>query len=93
MRSLRFVFVAVGIPQLILAVGFFFQLSWALPLWPVPETPLSYAFIATILGGGAAPLIWIGISEKFEALSGYGLSFVILYAGMALAAFVFYLRS
>ena len=66
MRSLRFVFVAVGIPQLILAVGFFFQLSWALPLWPVPETPLSYAFIATILGGGAAPLIWIGISEKLE---------------------------
>jgi hypothetical protein len=48
---------------------------------------------SAILGGGAAPLIWIGISEQYEALSGYGLSFGIMYAGMALAALVFYLRS
>jgi hypothetical protein len=93
MRSLRPVFVIVGILQLILAAGFFFQQSWATSLWPVPDTPLSYAFIAAILGGGAGPLIWIGLSERFEGLAGYGLSFGIMYAGMALAALVFYLQS
>ena len=93
MRSLKPVLVLVGALQLILAAGFFFQQAWATSLWPVPDTPLSYAFIAAILGGGAAPLIWIGLSERFGALAGYGLSFGIMYAGMALAAFLFYLRS
>lgn len=93
MRSLKPVLVLVGVLQLILAIGFFFRQAWATSLWPVPDTPLSYAFIAAILAGGAAPLIWIGLSERFEALAAYGLSFGIMYAGMALAALLFYLRS
>lgn len=92
MRSLRPVLLAVGVLQLILAAGFFFQQSWATSLWPVPDTRLSYAFIAAILAGGAAPLIWIGLSEQFGGLAGYGLSFGIMYAGMALAALLFYVR-
>ena len=93
MRSLKTPLVLVGVLQLILALGFFFRQAWATSLWPVPDTPLSYAFIAAILAGGAAPLIWIGLSERFEALAAYGLSFGIMYAGMALAALGFYLRS
>lgn len=92
MRSLRPILLAVGILQLILAGGFFFQQPWATSLWPVPDTRLSYAFIAAILAGGAAPLIWIGLSEQFGGLAGYGMSFGIMYAGMALAALLFYLR-
>ena len=93
MRSVRLVLLIVGILQLILAAGFFFQQSWATSLWPVPDTRLSYAFIAAILAGGAAPLIWIALSERFGGLAGYGLSFGIMYAGMALAALLFYLQS
>jgi hypothetical protein len=92
MRFLKPVFVAVGVLQLILAAGFFFRQSWATSLWPVPDTPLSYAFIAAILAGGAAPLIWIGLSEQWAGLAGYGLSFGIMYAGMALTAVFFSLR-
>lgn len=92
MRSLKPVLLAVGSLQLILAAGFFFQQPWATSLWPVPDTRLSYAFIAAILAGGAAPLIWIALAEQFAGLAGYGLSFGIMYGGMALAAFVFYLR-
>ena len=92
MRSIKSVLVLVGILQLILAAGFFFQQPWATSLWPVPDTRLSYAFIAAILAGGAAPLIWIGLSEQFGGLTGYGLSFGIMYTGMALAALLFYLR-
>ena len=92
MRSIKSALVFVGIIQLILAVGFFFQQPWATSLWPVPDTPLSYAFIAAILAGGAVPLIWIALSEQFGGLAGYGMSFGIMYAGMALAALLFYLR-
>lgn len=93
MRSIKSVLILVGILQLILATGFFFQQPWATSLWPVPDTRLSYAFIAAILAGGAAPLIWIGLSEQWAELTGYGLSFGIMYAGMALAALLFYLRT
>ena len=92
MRSIKRVLLVVGILQIVLAVGFFFQQSWATSLWPVPDTPLSYAFIAAILAGGATPLIWIALSEQFGGLAGYGLSFGIMYGGMALAALLFYLR-
>lgn len=93
MRSLKPVLLIVGALQLLLAAGFFFQQGWATSLWPVPDTRLSYAFIAAILAGGAAPLIWIALSGQFAGLAGYGLSFGIMYAGMALAALIFYLRT
>jgi hypothetical protein len=92
MRSLKYVLVLLGVAQLALAVGFFFSQPWATGLWPVPDTPLSYSFIAAILAGGAAPLIWIGLSDRAAALAGYGFSFFIMYAGMALAALWFFVR-
>lgn len=93
MRSLRLALLSVGIIQLVLATGFFFQQAWATALWPLPDTPLSYAFIAAILAGGGAPLMWIGLSGRLGGLAGYGLSFGIMYAGMGIAALLFYLRA
>ena len=92
MRLAKIALTVVGVIDLMLAAGFFFQQSWATAFWPLPDTPLSYAFIAAILAGGAAPLIWIGLSGDFAALPGYGLSFGIMYAGMGLSALLFYLR-
>jgi hypothetical protein len=92
MRLAKTALVIVGLIDLVLAAGFFFQQPWATALWPLPDTRLSYAFIAAILAGGAAPLIWIGLSGELAALAGYGLSFGIMYAGMGLAALMFYLR-
>ena len=92
MRSLKYVLILLGLAQLVLAVGFFLRQAWATGLWPIPDTPLSYSFIAAILAGGAAPLIWIGLSDSAAALAGYGFSFFIMYVGMALASLLFFLR-
>ncbi|RPJ23249.1 MAG: hypothetical protein EHM33_21460 [Chloroflexi bacterium] len=92
MRSVKLALLAVGVIQLVLAAGFFFQQAWATALWPLPDTPLSYAFIAAILAGSGAPLIWIGLSGRLGGLTGYGMSFGIMYAGMGSAAVLFYLR-
>ena len=92
MRLDKTALIIVGLIDLVLAAGFFFQQPWATALWPLPDTRLSYAFIAAILAGGAAPLIWIGLSGELAALAGYGLSFGIMYFGMGLAALMFYLR-
>lgn len=92
MRPINIALIFAGLIHFVLAAGFFFQQAWATTLWPLPDTPLSYAFIASILAGGGAPLIWIGLSGELAALAGYGLGFGIMYAGMALAALGFYLR-
>ena len=93
MRTMKLALLSVGIVQFVLAAGFFFQQAWATALWPLPDTRLSYAFIAAILAGGGAPLVWIGLSGRLGGLTGYGLGFGIMYAGMGLAALLFYLRS
>ena len=85
MRLARTVLIIVGLIDLVVASGFFFQQPWATAFWALPDTPLSYAFISAILAGGAAPLIWIGLSGELAALAGYGLSFGIMYAGMGLS--------
>lgn len=58
MRLAKTALIVVGVIDLVLAAGFFFQQAWATAFWPLPETRLSYALIAVILTGGAAPLIW-----------------------------------
>ena len=92
MQSAKVALIVTGLVQLVLAIGFFFQQAWATSLWPVPDTRLSYAFIAAILAGGAAPLIWAGLSGELASLAGYGMSFGIMYAGMGISALPFYLR-
>ena len=92
MQPAKIALVSIGILHFVLAAGFFFQQAWATSLWPLPDTRLSYAFIAAILAGGGAPLIWAGLSGQLASLAGYGLSFGIMYAGMAISALLFYLR-
>jgi len=92
MRLTNVAFILTGLLHLVLAVGFFFQQAWTTSLWPVPDTRLSYAFIAAILAGGGAPLIWVGLSGRIASLAGYGMGFGIMYAGMGLSVLLFYLR-
>jgi hypothetical protein len=92
MRLTNVAFILTGLLHFVLAVGFFFQQAWATSLWPVPDTRLSYAFIAAILAGGGAPLIWAGLSGKLASLAGYGMSFGLMYAGMGISALLFYVR-
>ena len=92
MRSFRLLLTIIGVLELALASGFLFQAGWALALWPVPDTPMSYAFIAAILAGGAASLIWIAVSGELGALAGYGLSFGAMYAGMAAVALLLFIN-
>lgn len=92
MRFANIALIFMGLVHFVLAIGFFFRQTWATSLWPLPDTPLSYSFIAAILAGGGAPLIWIGLYRELAGLTGYGLGFGMMYAGMALAALRFYLR-
>lgn len=83
-------FVGGGVIFLILTLGFFFEMPWATALWPWPDSPLSYSFIAAITAAVAAPMIWIGLSGEYGAAQGGALSLAVAAAGTAL--YLFYLN-
>lgn len=69
-----------------LAIAFALRVSPATSLWPLPDGPASFSFMAAILAGSAAPLVWIAISGEWAALAGYGLAFSVICGGMGLSA-------
>ena len=65
-----------------LALGFFQSAHWATDLWPWPDTPLSFIFIASILAAIALPALWIGVSGELAAIQAGGLELSITYGAI-----------
>lgn len=81
------VLIAIGVGALGLAGGFFAQTPWATSLWPWTGSRLSFIFIASILAASALPVIWIGWSGEFAAVTGGALNLCVSYAAMGAFAF------
>lgn len=88
MRYFRTTLVILGAVALMVSAGFFWQMPWAQGLWPLPDGPMSYAFMAAILAGSAIPLVWVGLFGELRALLSYGAGFALMYGGMATYAFL-----
>lgn len=86
----RYGLLATGVVMLILTVGFFWQMPWAVSLWPWPESRLSYIFLASLTASIAASSIWTALSGEFGALRGQAVNTAITGGGAAVAAFIIY---
>ena len=73
-----------GIAALVLALGFFQPADWATELWPWPDTPLSYIFIASILAAIALPALWIGVTGELAAIQAGALELTLTYGAIFL---------
>jgi hypothetical protein len=73
-----------GIAALVLALGFFQSANWATELWPWPDTPLSFIFIASILAAIALPAIWIGLTGELAAIQAGALELTLTYGAIFL---------
>jgi hypothetical protein len=83
-RVLLLIFVALA---LLLGIGFYLQLPWAIGLWPWPDSFLSYIFLssyAVAIGGG---ILWVALSGSLGAAKGGLLNLGVACAGMAAFAF------
>jgi len=80
--SLRAVLMLAGLVGLVVAGGFFAQVTWATTLWPWPASPLSYAFIASILAAIGVPVLWIAVSGERAAMVGGAANLAVMYGGM-----------
>ena len=85
---LRTALLVIAAVLAVLAIAFALRLPVAESLWPVAEGPTAFSFMAAILGGAAAPLLWIALAREWGAVAGYGFAFGVVTAGMGLSAVV-----
>jgi hypothetical protein len=81
-QVVRIVAVPGSLVGLVVAFGFFGQVSWATRLWPWPASALSYMFIASILTAIAIPMLWIGVSGETAAMEAGALDLAVMFGGM-----------
>jgi len=86
---MRILLVAAGVANLVLAVGYSFQMPWTVNTWPWPDGRLSYLFVGSILAAIGAATLWIGVSGEWEPLAAGALNLIVMMGG--LAAFFFLL--
>jgi hypothetical protein len=68
---------------LLVGFGFWFRADWALGLWPWPEGPLSYLFIASIVLAEGVTMAWTAATMKLHAARGGALGFAAMNLGIA----------
>jgi hypothetical protein len=71
-----------GIAALVLTLGFAQPAEWATELWPWPDTPLSFLFIASILAAIALPALWIGVTGELAAIRAGALELSLTYGAI-----------
>ena len=79
-----------GFTFLILTIGFFFQLTWAITLWPWKDGRLSYIFISSITAAIAVPNIWIGLSREYGSAKGGAINLGAMAFGTSLYLLLLY---
>jgi len=75
---------------LLVGFGFWFRADWALNLWPWPDGPLSYLFIASIVLAEGFTMLWITTTMNLNAARGGALGFAAMNFGIAGYTFLLY---
>jgi hypothetical protein len=64
------VVVVFGAADLVLTVGYLFQLSWATATWPWPVNPLDFILVSSFLAGATVTILWLGFVGDWGAATG-----------------------
>jgi hypothetical protein len=86
----RTVLIGIGVGVLLLALGFRMHADWALLAWPVPSSPLSDIFVASIFAAIGGPLIWIAATNEEAAIVSGSADLLVVNAGLSATSFWFW---
>ena len=87
-KTVRFSLCVIAVVQFFFAVAFFWQLPFAVNLWPFPgTTPLTFIFISSIFAAAAAPTLWAAATENYGVLVGIGLDYMGILLPVAFLSF------
>ena len=80
-KAVRVLAIANAVLWAALGVGWYSAQGWAVALWPWPEVPMTFVFLASIAGSIAVIWAMIAWTGEVAALSGVGLNIVVASAG------------
>jgi hypothetical protein len=85
--SMRVALLALVALEGALGVGFYVQLSWAVSLWPWPDSYLSYVFLSSYALAIAGGVLWVALSGSLGAAKGGLINLSVATAGMTVFLF------
>ena len=83
---------AIGSAAIVVSIGMFLQMPWAVRVWPFPSGQLSNVFVSSILAAIGAPVLWISLSGETRAAAGGALNLSVTNLGFAITVFAFFGR-
>ncbi|MBK8834994.1 MAG: hypothetical protein IPO29_09035 [Anaerolineae bacterium] len=87
-KPARYALILIGIAQLVIALGYLFQLPFAVDLWPFQgTTPLTFIFIASIFAAAAVSTLWATLTGRYGVLAGIGLDYALILTPIAILSF------
>ena len=86
---IRGTLLTLALSLLLVGYGFLTRADWALRLWPWPDGPLSYLFIASIVLAEGSTIAWTAATLHLNAARGGALGFAAMNLGIA--GFTFWL--
>lgn len=83
-RLIRPIMLTAALSQIVLAVGFFTQMSWTKALWPFDYTDkLSFIFMSSIAAAAAASTLWCLYTREDRGLAGIALDYALIFGPLA----------
>ncbi len=87
-KAARYALYLICVVQFVFAVAYFFQMPFAVNLWPFEgTTPLTYMFVSSIFAAAAASTLWATATENYGALAGIGLDYLTILLPLSLLSF------
>jgi hypothetical protein len=87
-KVVRYSLLLISAVQIIFAIAFFFQLPFAVNLWPFPgSTPLTLIFISSFFAAAAASTLWAAGTKTYGALAGIALDYVAIFVPVSIFSF------
>jgi hypothetical protein len=80
----RGLLIITGLVCLLMAIGYFWQMEWAIATWPWPDGRLTYMFIASMWAAVGAALLWIALARAWGHLAAGGLNLLVTMGGYAI---------
>jgi hypothetical protein len=92
-RAVRLIMLMAAVGQIIVAIGFFAQMSWTSVFWPFDYTEnLSFIFMASIAGAAAASTLWCLYTREDAGFAGIGLDYIAIFGPLAVLSIQKYSR-
>lgn len=80
---LRLTIFAIATGLIVVGGGFWARAAWAVHLWPWPDGPLSYLFVASIILAEGCTMGWTAATLDLNAARGGALGFAAMNGGLA----------